>query len=153
MPHTHRRQFVISNSIRKLAALMLFDRMGKNPDIGRGIRFSKSVSIGNDSSIGDHAYISGELLIGDSVMIAPHCSFIAMNHIFDENDPLRHLGSKREKIVICDHSWIGFGCIILAGVKVGEGAIVAAGAVVSNDVPPYSVVGGVPARVIKYRKE
>lgn len=82
--------------IRKISAKMLFNRMGDNPDIGRAISFSKSVSIGNDSSIGDNAYISGKLKIGDSVMIAPHCNFIAMNHIFDEIT-LEHLGFDKKK--------------------------------------------------------
>ena len=54
-------------------------------------------------------------------------------------------------IIIEDDVWIGYGAIILSGVHIGQGAVVAAGAVVTNDVPPYSVVGGVPARVIKYR--
>lgn len=131
---------------------MLFDSMGKNPDIGRGIRFSKRVSIGNDSSIGDKAYISGELEIGNSVMIAPHCKFIAINHKFDEKT-LEHVGVEREKIVINDRAWIGFGVTILSGVIIGEGAIVAARTVVTRDVPLYTIYGGVPARKIKDRKE
>ena len=56
-------------------------------------------------------------------------------------------------IVIDDDSWIGYGATVMSGVRIGQGAVVAAGSVVTKDVPPYAIVGGVPARVIKYRFE
>lgn len=59
--------------------------------------------------------------------------------------------SCKGKIIIGDDVWIGYGCTILSGVHIGQGAVIAAGTVVNKDVPPYAIVGGVPARIIKYR--
>ena len=86
-------------------------------------------------------------------MIAPQCAFIALDHEFSAGDPLKHIGNKSEPIHIEKNCWIAFRATILSGVTVGEGSIVAAGAVVTKDVPPFSVVGGVPAKVIKQRNE
>lgn len=152
LPHGVGKQFYISSKIRQLSAKMLFDKCGTNINIGRKIRFSRYVSIGNNSSIGDNSYISGKVVIGNNVMIAPAVSFIAMNHVFDDENPLITTGAIREKIEIKDHCWIGYGAIILAGVTIGEGCIVGAGAVVVKDIPPLCVVGGVPARILKERK-
>lgn len=151
LPHGTTKQFKLSNAIRKLCGKLMFDYTGKNVNIGRKIRFSKQVSLGSNSSIGDNAYISGELQIGDNVMIAPKCSFIAIEHEFDKDNPCVHVGNVGKKICIKDNAWIGYGAIILAGVTVGEGGVVGAGAVVTKDVEPYSVVGGVPAKKIKMR--
>ena len=74
-----------------------------------------------------------------------------MNHEFAQVPPFQHIGSGEDEIVIGDYTWIGYGAKILAGVTVGEGSIVAAGAVVTKDVEPYTVVGGVPAKLIKNR--
>lgn len=60
-------------------------------------------------------------------------------------------GESKGDIVVCDDVWIGFGATILSGVTIGQGAVVAAGSVVTKDVPPYAIVGGVPAKVLKYR--
>ena len=85
-------------------------------------------------------------------MIAPRCAFIANNHLFDPDDCRKEIGSSNEPITVEDYCWIGYGAIILAGVTVGEGSIVAAGAVVTKNVEPYSIVGGVPAQLIRKRK-
>lgn len=97
---------------------------------------------------------AGGLRIGRDTGIAIHTVIIASNHGTDDlevpmmRQPLRKLG-----IAIAENVWIGANCVILDGVTIGEGAIVAAGAVVSRDVGREDVVGGVPARVIKNRRE
>jgi len=119
---------------------------GRN--LGEGLR------IGNNSNIGRYSYVgcSGLITIGDNVMVSPRVSFYAENHKFgDTNRPIRDQGITREPIVIEDDCWIASGAIILAGVKVGKGSIVAAGSVVTKDVPPFSVVAGSPARIIRSR--
>lgn len=151
LPHGGYGQFPLSQSIRRLSAKLLFDYCGKGVNIGRRIRFSQKVSLGDGSGIGDHAYISGELRIGNHVMMAPRCVFIAMNHKFSPEYPFQEIGGESQKIEIGDNVWIGYGAMVLAGVKIGDGAIVAAGAVVTKDVEPYTVVGGVPAKLIKKR--
>lgn len=117
----------------------------------RGIPHS-GIKIGRDSLIGEYTVIRGQggVTIGDRVYTSPFTQIIAVNHVFD--DPARSFvdqGITAEGIVIEDDVWLGAGAVITDGVRVGRGAVVAAGAVVTQDVPPHTVVGGVPARVIK----
>ena len=105
----------------------------------------------------------GNLKIGNYCSIAPDVSFVIdgeHNYKLISTYPFkqRYLGGKdvsesKGDIVIGDDVWIGYRATILSGVKIGQGAVVAAGAVVTKDVPPYAIVGGVPAKVIKYRFE
>lgn len=117
-------------------------------EIGEGLK------VGDHSNIGPYSYIgcSGYIEIGNQVMISPRVSIYAENHVFDEiTRTIKSQGVKRKQVVIEDDCWIASNTIILAGVTIGKGSVVAAGSVVTSDVPPYSVVGGVPARLIKKR--
>jgi acetyltransferase-like isoleucine patch superfamily enzyme len=110
------------------------------------------IKIGRNSLIGEYSVIRGQggVVIGDRVYTSPFTQIIAVNHVFD--DPARPFvdqGITAEGIVIEDDVWLGAGAVITDGVRVGKGAVVAAGAVVTKDVPPHTVVAGVPARVIK----
>ena len=85
-------------------------------------------------------------------MMGPRVNLLAENHNFERTDiPIKAQGVRRSFIAIGDDCWLGANCTILAGVTIGQGSIVAAGAVVTSDVPPFSIVGGVPARLIKSR--
>jgi len=78
---------------------------------------------------------------------------VPSNHNFDDLEmPINQQGETKKGISIADNVWIGAGCRILDGVKIGTGAIVASGAVVNKDVPDYAIVGGVPAKLIRMRK-
>lgn len=117
-------------------------------DIGEGLK------IGNHSNIGPYAYIgcSGYIEIGNNVMISPRVSIYAENHVFSRTDiPMKEQGVTKQFVKIEDDCWIAANSIILAGVTIGKGSVVAAGSVVSKDVPPYSVVAGIPAVIIKQR--
>ena len=110
------------------------------------------IKIGRDSLIGEYSVIRGQggVQIGDRVYTSPFTQIIAVNHVFDDpNRPFVEQGITAEGIVIEDDVWLGSGAIITDGVRVGKGAVVAAGAVVTKDVPPHTVVGGVPAKPIK----
>jgi acetyltransferase-like isoleucine patch superfamily enzyme len=97
-------------------------------------------------------YGTGGVVIGDAVRIAAHVVIVAAMHRFDSVDiPIHEQGSSASGIVIEDDVWIGAGARILDNVRVGRGAIVGAGAVVVKDVEPFTIVGGVPARLLKYR--
>ncbi len=153
MPHYQcGLQWRLCKNFKKICGNLLFNKSGKNIDIGRKISFSSQISIGDNSSIGDYTNIIGEVIIGKNVMMGPKCAFIASNHNYDRVDiPMNKQGGFEKKIIIGDDVWIGFGTIILAGVNVGKGAIISAGSVVTKDVPSFSIVGGVPARIIKSR--
>jgi acetyltransferase-like isoleucine patch superfamily enzyme len=120
-----------------------------------GSAIGEGLKIGNNSSIGPYSYIgcSGFIEIGDNVMMSPRVSIYAENHIFDHPElSIKEQGVKREFVKIEDDCWIAANTVILAGVTIGRGSVIAAGSVVTKDVPPYSIVGGVPAKVIKSRK-
>lgn len=142
----------ITTNIRRLAAKMMFDYCGEKVDIGRKISFSSQVSLGNNSSIGDESYILGKLVIGEDVMMAARCAFIASNHNINCLDiPMNLQSGTDEPIIIEDNVWVGYDCKIMAGVHIKSGAVIGAGAVVTKDVPQNAIVGGIPAKVIKYR--
>ena len=110
------------------------------------------IKIGKNSLVGEHTVIRGQggVEIGDRVYTSPFTQIIAVNHIFDDPAlPFVEQGITAEGIVIEDDVWLGAGAVITDGVHVGKGAVVAAGAVVTKDVPAHTVVGGVPAKIIK----
>jgi acetyltransferase-like isoleucine patch superfamily enzyme len=112
-----------------------------------------SIKIGRDSLVGEYSVIRGQggVTIGDRVYTSPFTQIIAVNHVFDDPDrPFVEQGITAEGITIEDDVWIGAGAVITDGVRVGKGAVVAAGAVVTKDVAPHTVVGGVPAKLIKH---
>lgn len=131
--------------------------VGKNCEILHGVlllTYGGNIKIGQNCSINPYTilYGHGNLTIGDNVLIAAHTVIIPANHKFDNlHAPINSQGEIKKGIVIHDNVWIGAGCKILDGVTIGEGAIVAAGAVVSKDVLPFTIVGGVPAKTIKKR--
>jgi acetyltransferase-like isoleucine patch superfamily enzyme len=110
------------------------------------------IRIGSDCLIGELNVLRGQggITIGDRVYTAPLVQILAVNHVYsDPSRPMIEQGITAEGIHIEDDVWLGAGSIITDGVTVGKGAVVAAGAVVTQDVPPQTVVGGVPARVLK----
>lgn len=144
----------ISTYFKRICAKLILEECGKKVDIGRHISFSRQVSLGDKSSIGDNAYIVGEVHIGNNVMMAPNCALIATNHVYrDVSVPMNEQGSVYDPITIGNDVWIGYGVIITAGVNIGDGAIIAAGSVVTKDVDNYTIVGGIPAKTLKSRKE
>ena len=137
--------------------------LGKNTVVAPYAILQGNVTMGNNCSVQSYAVLVGygtaedrvgEIRIGNDVRIAPHVMIITANHKFDDvTRPIAKQGVERKSIVIEDDVWIAGRANIMAGVTVGRGSVVAAGAVVTHDVPPYSVVAGVPARVIKMRKQ
>ena len=120
------------------------------------IWFPWNIYIGHHSHIGRNSQIScikeGDIVIGHNVMISVYTMITATAHVFSDTSlPMQLQGLTSEKIIIEDDVWIGSKAIILPGVKVARGSIVAAAAVVTKDVPPFAIVAGNPARLIKYR--
>jgi acetyltransferase-like isoleucine patch superfamily enzyme len=110
------------------------------------------IHIGRDGLIGEYTVIRGQggVTIGDRVYTSPHTQIIAVNHVFDDPErPFIEQGITAQGIRIEDDVWLGSAAVVTDGVHIGRGAVVAAGAVVTQDVPPHTVVGGVPARVLR----
>ena len=113
------------------------------------------VTIGDDTHIQPRCQLSaykGSITIGKRVEIAPNCSFYPYNHGMDVERPMRQQPVfSKGGIHIEDDVWLGVGTIVLDGVRIGQGAVIGAGSVVTRDIPPMAVVAGVPAKVVKYR--
>ncbi len=114
------------------------------------------IHIGNECSLNPYSIIyggQGGVKIGNYVRIATHTVIVAAQHLFQRLDvPICYQGGESKGIIIEDDVWIGANCTILDGVKIGKGSIIAAGAVVTKDVMPYSIMTGVPAKLIKIRQ-
>lgn len=120
-----------------------------------GAAIGAGLVIGNKSNIGPYSYIgcSGKITIGDNVMMGPRVSMFAENHVFENPDiTIQAQGVATAPIIIEDDCWIASNVVLLAGITIGKGSVIAAGSVVNMDIPPYSVVAGVPAKIIKSRK-
>jgi maltose O-acetyltransferase len=148
----------IGKKMRRYLCQFIFRKSGKNINVERMAYFGvgKNIELGSNSGIGIRAQIwgvdVGELIMGDNVMMAPEVIIVTLGHRHDSIEtPMCSQGGYATKVIIEDDVWIGVRAIVLPGGKIGKGSIVGAGAVVTKDVPPYTVVGGVPAKVIKMR--
>lgn len=137
--------------------------VGENFSIGRNsiiectgvIReLGEKLTIGKNVGIAANAFISmrGPVSIGDNTIFGPNVAIHAENHNFeDAKVPIRLQGATRKGVTIGSDCWIGSNVKILDGVTIGNGCIIAAGAVVNKDIPDYSIAGGIPAKIIKER--
>ncbi len=161
LPGTHHRnslgQILRCRRIREIICRGLFKRAGTNINIEKGVYFGDGgqVEVGDNAKIGFNFEVLGPAIftLGRNVMIGPEVLFITINHRFDRTDvPVKEQGHQPPKgIVVEDDVWIGARVIVLPGVRIGTGAIVGVGAVVTKDVPANTIVGGNPAKVIRQR--
>ena len=108
------------------------------------------VMIGDHTRIGLHNTIIGPVIIGSHVNLAQGITVTALNHNFEDSEKrIDEQGVSTSAVVIEDDIWIGANAVVLPGVTIGHHSVVAAGAVVTKDVPPHSLVAGVPAKIIK----
>ncbi len=140
-----------SHTIRKFLYQLSGIKIGRESTIHMWANFfnPRGISIGEGTIIGDHAFLDGRapLSIGNHVAIASQVLIYNSEHNIDSPD----FKADEEPVIISDYVYIGPRAIILPGVKIGMGAIIAAGAVVTKDVEPSVVVGGVPAKEIRKR--
>lgn len=146
--------WIPSHPLRCLFMKLCLKRTGKHNAFSRNVevRSPYRISIGNNCSINKKVMLDGrggQLVIGDNVDIAQEVNIWTEQHDYDSPDYISIGGD----VVIEDYVWVASRATILPGVKIGRGAVIATGAVVTKDVPPLAIVGGVPAKVIKYRKD
>ena len=136
--------------------------------IGADTSIAANAIIQGNITVGDHCSVqtgsilvgfgsseesAGRIRIGNRVRIAPFVQMIAANHIFaDTERSIMEQGIEAHSIIIEDDVWVAGRVIITAGVTIGRGSVIAAGAVVTKNVPPWSIMGGIPARLIRKRK-
>ena len=132
-----------------------FLEFGRGSTIGRGVWLRpRTCSVGSESFIGQHCWLAvDDLRIGNWVMLAAQVSIVGGDHRFNVagSPSIRSGRDDCKPVVIEDDVWVGHRAIIMHGVTLGEGCVVAAGALVTKDVEPYSIVAGCPAKVIKRR--
>lgn len=113
------------------------------------------IEIGDNVGINHGSTLSGmaSLVVGNDVLIGPNCNILTSNHKFENpNKVINTQGVDSKPIKVGNDVWIGANVVVLPGVTVGNGAIIGANAVVTKDIEPYTVVGGIPAKFIKFRK-
>lgn len=141
---------------RYVCAKHIFLKCGKNVNIERMAFFGKgsSIVIGDNSGIGINCTVPSNIIIGKNVMMGPNCYFFAHNHCIDRTDiPMIEQGFTTSKaITIEDDVWIGRGVYVLPGRTINTGCVIGCGTVLTKDFQPYSVVGGVPGKVLKMRR-
>ena len=138
----------------------------ENISLGKNVAFMKNsyiyahdngeLIIGDNFTLNSNSQLGasfGKIVIGNNCAIAPNCVLRASNHTFDNPDiPFREQGHTYGEIVLEDDVWISSNCVITANTTIGKSSIVGAGSVVTKDVEPYCVMGGVPAKLIRKRK-
>lgn len=149
--------FPLSNYLR-FSVLKFFCKKIKSTYISDGVTiwFPHGVSIGRKSSLnqGCNLYGLGGIEIGDNVRIACYTTIYSADHDFSDPDlPVNRQGYTLGRVVIEDDVWIGARVAVNKAVRIGKGAVIGSGSVVTKDIPPYAVAVGTPAKVIKYRKK
>lgn len=141
-------------NIIRIGTLKQLIIIGDNNCIQTGFRFGmrEEIIIGNNCQINEDVYIQSAK-IGNHVLIAQNVSLLAVTHKFGSTvKPIIEQGSTPvNPVIVEDDVWIGRNVTVLPGITLGKGAIIGTGAVVTKDVPSYAIVGGVPARIIRYR--
>lgn len=138
--------------VSKILKLMPYDKKSiiePNVYLSNG----EGTKIGRNCRINENVFIQ-QAIIGDDVLIAPNCAILSVSHNHQNVDiPIVDQGdSEPNPPIIGNNVWLGRNVVVMPGIKIGDGAIVGAGAVVTKDIPPYVIVGGVPARIIRARK-
>lgn len=151
LPQSRRMKF--ARILRCFFAKHVIDFCGENVNIEKYASFTPNISIGNNSGIGIRCEINGPVTIGNDVMMGPEVVIYTRGHAHMRTDiTMRAQGSLEARpVTIGNDVWIGRRVIILPGVNIGDGCIIGAGAVVTKDIPPYSIAAGVPAKIQKNR--
>jgi maltose O-acetyltransferase len=142
--------------IRYQLCKRIFLHCGKNVNIERFAYFGNGfkIEIGNNSGVGVHCSIPNDIIIGNDVMMGPHCFILSVNHCFSETDiPMNLQGfQKAKRTVIDDDVWISRNVTMTPGRHISRGSIIGACCLLCKDFPEYSIVGGNPSSLIKKRK-
>lgn len=151
-PEIYRPYAFFFPALRRLLVKGFATKCGIGIRVKRNADVSMFIEIGNYSELGTNCIIQSNTFIGDNVIMGPDVKIYTKNHKFDSVQiPIQYQGHTTEKTTIGNDVWIGANVIITPGVSIGNHVVIAAGAVVTKGVPDYAIVGGVPAKVLRYR--
>ncbi len=152
-PEDYRPYALFFPKIRSILVKNYLKKCGKKPRVKSGAEISPNATLGNYSELGTRCMIQANVHIGDNVIMGPDIKIYSRNHKYDNLDiPIQEQGKNYYNTFIGNDVWIGANVIVTAGVKIGNHVIVGAGSVVTKDITDYAIVGGVPSKIIKYRK-
>lgn len=153
-PEDYRPYGLFFPALRRGLANLFLKKCGKNLRVKYNCDVSMNIEIGDNSEFGQRCLIHGDVTIGDDVLMGPDVKIYSRNHITSSLEkPIRVQGKKTKATVIGSDVWIGANVIVLSGVIVHDHTVIAAGSIVTKDVPVYAIVGGNPAKIIKYRNQ
>lgn len=142
-------------AFRRFLVKRIFKKCGEEVIVKQKVYFGSGsdIFIGDRSQLGHNARIDHDTVIGSDVIMGPDVVIMSSSHAFENITlPINMQGAMAKRpVYIGNDVWIGTRVIILPGVKIGDGAVVGAGSVVTNDIPPLAVVAGVPAGILRYR--
>jgi len=151
-PEIYRPYAIISPQLRRILVNLFINKCGKNVRIKRNADVSMFIELGNYSELGTNCIIQSNTIIGDYVIMGPDVKIYTKNHGYQSLAiPVALQPNEEKEVVIGNDVWLGANVIITPGVHIGNHVIIAAGSVVTKDVPDYAIFGGVPAKLIKYR--
>ena len=151
-PEDYRPYSLFFPAIRSFLVRNYLISCGKKPRVKKGAEISPNSKMGNHSELGTRCMVQSNVQLGDHVIMGPDVKIYSRNHKFDRLDvPISEQGKNYFHTTIGNDVWLGANVIVTAGCTIGDHAVVAAGAVVTKDVPEYAVVGGIPAKILKYR--
>ncbi|MDN3641813.1 acyltransferase [Lutimonas halocynthiae] len=153
-PEIYRPYAIITPRLRKLLVEGFLNKCGNDVRVKRNADVSMFIELGNNSELGTNCIIQSNTKIGDYVIMGPGVQIYTKNHGYQDLDiPIALQEIIDENVIIGDDVWIGANVVITPGVKIGNHVIIAAGGVVTKNIPDFAIVGGVPAKVIKYRTD
>src|SRR5689334_23095740 len=127
-------------------------RVGRESYVAAHVYLTGEVELGDHTSVNPYAVVRGRVHIGHGVRIGAHASLIGFNHTMEPDAPVYQQPLTSKGITVGDDVWIGSNVVVVDGVGIGDHSVIGAGAVVTNDVPPWSVMAGNPARRIRDRR-
>ena len=151
-PEDYRPYALFFPRVRRFLVTNYLKSCGSKLRVKKGAEISPNASVGNESELGTRCLIQANVTIGDHVIMGPDIKIYSRNHKAERLDiPIQKQGKHYLHTTIGNDVWIGANVIITAGVKVGNHCIIGAGSVVTKDVEDFSIVGGVPAKLIRKR--